>query len=110
MGASNIEEQLTKYLADAHSIEEQALAQLRAAPKIAGEPKLEEIFQQHLSETERQEQMIRDRLEAHGASPSAIKEVVMRAGGAGFVLFAKSQPDTPGKLTAHAYSYEHLEL
>src|SRR5256885_995986 len=83
--------------AAAPPIEEQALAQLRAAPKIAGEPKLEEIFQQHLSETERQEQMVRQRLEAHGGSPSAIKEVVMRAGGAGFVLFAKSQPDTPGK-------------
>ena len=34
----------------------------------------------------------------------------MKAGGAGFALFAKSQPDTPGKLVAHAYSYEHLEL
>jgi ferritin-like metal-binding protein YciE len=26
------------------------------------------------------------------------------------VLFARSQPDTPAKLTAHAYSYEHMEL
>ena len=34
----------------------------------------------------------------------------MKAGGVGFALFAKSQPDTPGKLVAHAYSYEHLEL
>ena len=34
----------------------------------------------------------------------------MAAGGKGFVLFARSQPDTPGKLTAHAISYENLEL
>ena len=34
----------------------------------------------------------------------------MQAGGFAFVLFARSQPDTPGKLTAHAFSYEHLEL
>src|SRR4051812_49746169 len=26
------------------------------------------------------------------------------------VAFAVSQPDTPGKLTMHAYSYEHMEL
>src|SRR3712207_6218790 len=26
------------------------------------------------------------------------------------MLFARSQPDTPGKLTAHAFSYEHMEL
>jgi hypothetical protein len=30
-------DQLTKYLTDAHSIEEQALAQLRTAPDIAGD-------------------------------------------------------------------------
>jgi ferritin-like metal-binding protein YciE len=26
------------------------------------------------------------------------------------LLFARSQPDTPGKLTAHAFSYEHMEV
>jgi hypothetical protein len=39
-----------------------------------------------------------------------LKDTIMKVGGAGFVLFAKSQPDTPGKLTANAYSFEHLEL
>jgi ferritin-like metal-binding protein YciE len=33
----------------------------------------------------------------------------MAVGGKGFILFARSQPDTAGKLTAHAYSYEALE-
>jgi ferritin-like metal-binding protein YciE len=26
------------------------------------------------------------------------------------ILFARANPDTPGKLAAHAYSYEHMEL
>jgi len=34
----------------------------------------------------------------------------MGVGGKGFVLFARLQPDTPGKLHAHALSYEALEL
>ena len=34
----------------------------------------------------------------------------MRLGGKGFLLFARLQPDTPGKLLAHALSYEALEL
>jgi ferritin-like metal-binding protein YciE len=108
--ATSIEEQLTKYLTDAHAIEEQALAQMRQAPRIAGDPQLAEIFREHLAETEGQERLVRGRLEAHNGRPSAVKELVMKAGGVGFVLFARSQPDTPGKLTAHAYSYEHLEL
>jgi ferritin-like metal-binding protein YciE len=102
-------EQLVKYLTDAHAIEEQALAQLRAAPDIAGDPELSRIFAEHLIATEEQERIIRARLDAHGASPSKLKDTVMAAGGKGFVLFARSQPDTPGKLAAHAISYENLE-
>jgi ferritin-like metal-binding protein YciE len=105
-----IDEQLIKYLTDAHAIEEQALAQMRAAPDLAGDPQLAEAFRAHLAETERHERLVRDRLEAHGASPSRLKDAIMAAGGKGFVLFARSQPDTTGKLTAHALSYEHLEL
>jgi ferritin-like metal-binding protein YciE len=103
-------EQLTKYLTDAHSIEEQALVQLRVAPRMAGDPQLAEAYRLHLAETEDHERLIRERLEAHDAAPSKVKDLVMQAGGVGFALFAKAQPDTPGKLAAHAYSYEHLEL
>jgi ferritin-like metal-binding protein YciE len=108
--ASTIAEQLTKYLTDAHSLEEQALVQMRIAPKIAGDPELAAIFSQHLAETGSHERRIADRLVARGARPAKLKEAVMKAGGLGFALFARSQPDTPGKLVAHAYSYEHLEL
>ncbi|MEN3279290.1 MAG: hypothetical protein V7607_430 [Solirubrobacteraceae bacterium] len=108
--ATTLDEQLTKYLTDAHSIEEQALVQMRLAPRIAGDDSLAAIFREHCAETERHERRTRERLEARDAAPSRLKEVVMKAGGVGFALFASSQPDTPGKLVAHAYSYEHLEL
>ncbi len=108
--ARSIDDQLTKYLTDAHSIEEQTLQQLRGAPDAAGDPELARLFREHLAETERHERLIRERLEARGATPSRVKDLVMRAGGAGFLLFARVQPDTPGKLTAHAFSYEHLEV
>src|SRR5204862_6611469 len=96
--ADDINTQLDKYLTDVHSIEEQALAQLRTAPDIAGEPELARVFSEHLKETEEQERLVRERLEAHDGGPSRIKDAVMAAGGKGFVLFARSQPDTPGKL------------
>src|SRR5205823_5256755 len=44
------------------------------------------------------------------AEPSTVKDLAGRVSGVGFALFAKLQPDTLGKLAAHAYSYEHLEL
>jgi ferritin-like metal-binding protein YciE len=107
---TEIQEQLTKYLTDAHSIEEQALAQLRTAPELAGDPELAAGYREHLKETEGHERTVRELLEARGAKPSLTKDVVMKVGGKGFLLFARLQPDTPGKLHAHALSYEALEL
>ena len=110
MADKSLHEQLVKYLTDAHAIEEQALPQMKAAPDIAKDERLAQIFREHHTETERHEQLVRERLGALDASPSRLKDAVMKAGGAGFALFAKSQPDSPGKLVAHALSYEHLEL
>jgi UDP-glucose 4-epimerase len=104
------DEQLVKYLADVHSIELQALAQLRAAPKIAGDERLAAAFEEHLVETEDQERRVRERLEALGGEPAKLKDAAGKIGGWGMVVFAASQPDTPGKLTMHAFSYEHMEL
>jgi ferritin-like metal-binding protein YciE len=106
---STLDEQLDKYLADAHSIEEQALTQMREAPDMASDPGLADAFRTHLAETERHERLVRQRLEARGSEPSRFKKAIMVPGGKAFVLFAKSQPDTTGKLTAHSYSYEALE-
>jgi ferritin-like metal-binding protein YciE/nucleoside-diphosphate-sugar epimerase len=108
--ARDRDQQLVKYLADVHSIEQQALVQMRAAPKIAGDERLSQAFEQHLVETEDQERRVRERLEALGGKPSKLKDAAGSAGGWAMVAFAASQPDTPGKLTMHAYSYEHMEL
>src|SRR3954454_4572056 len=104
------DEQLTKDLTDAHSIEEQALVQMKAAPKIAGTPALTAIFSEHVTESAEHERLVRAALEQRGAKPSTAKDIAGRAGGYGMALFAKLNPDTPGKLIMHAYSYEHMEL
>jgi ferritin-like metal-binding protein YciE len=106
----SLQDQLIKYLTDAHSIEKQALVQMKAAPEIAGDPEIAAVFAQHLTETEEHERLVRDRLEALGASTSTLKDLAGTVTGKGFALFAQAQPDTPGKLVAHAFSYEHMEL
>ena len=105
----DISEQLTKYLRDAHSIEKQALSQLKSAPDIAGDAEFARVLEVHYGETETHESRVKALLEARGASPSKVKDAVMAAGGKGFILFARSQTDTPGKLASHALSYEALE-
>jgi ferritin-like metal-binding protein YciE len=110
MSTRTIQEQIVKYLGDVHAIEEQALPQVKAAPKIAGDPTIADAFERHIGETENHEQRVRERLEALGEKPNRIKDIAGAVSGPAFVLFAKSQPDTPGKLVTHAYSFEHMEL
>lgn len=103
-------EQLTKYLTDVHSIEVQALAQMKAAPDLAGDERLAAAFREHLDETAEQQRRVEQALDARGEDPAKLKEIAGRVGGWAMVAFAKLNPDTPGKLTAHAFSYEHMEL
>ncbi len=104
------DEQLVAYLADVHSIELQALAQLRPALSIAGDERLCRAFDRHLIETEDQERRVRERLEELGGKPSKLKDAAGAGGGWAMAAFAAAQPDTPGKLAMHAYSYEHMEF
>jgi ferritin-like metal-binding protein YciE len=104
-----LHDQLTSYLTDAHSIEEQALAQLRSIPALPGADQLRSVLVDHLAETEGHERTVKDLLGHRDAKPSWFKDAVMKIGGKGFVWFARANEDTPGKLLAHAYSYEALE-
>jgi ferritin-like metal-binding protein YciE len=110
MTPNDLPSQLIKYLTDAHSIERQALVQMKAAPGMAGDPEIAAAFEQHRTETEEHGRLVDERLSALGASPSKVKDIAGAVTGMGFGLFAKLQPDTPGKLVAHAFSYEHMEL
>jgi ferritin-like metal-binding protein YciE len=108
--AESIDEQIAIYLTDAHAIELQALVQVKRAPKIAGDPQIAEAFERHIGETEQHERFVRERLDGLDWAPVPQKDIAGKLTGIGFALFARFQPDTPGKLVAHAYSYEHMEL
>src|SRR5437763_16931070 len=107
---TEITEQLTKYLTDAHSIEEQALALLERGPKLAGSPTLARIYSDHLDETRDHAEVIEERLNALGGDPSTVKDAALRLGALNWGAFFQAHPDTPGKLAAFARAFEHLEI
>jgi ferritin-like metal-binding protein YciE len=109
MTPTDLQDQLTKYLTDAHSIERQALAQLKSAPGLSEDAQIAAVFATHFRETGGHERLIAERLAARGAKPSIVKDLVGTLTGKGFGAFAATQPDTPGKLVVHGFSYEHLE-
>lgn len=108
--AESLNEQVIKYLTDAHAIEVQAIQQLEAAAGIAGDEDVARIYREHLEETREQERLVTQRLEALGESPSRIKDLGMRGAAMAMGLFAQVQPDTPGKVAVQAFSFEHYEI
>jgi ferritin-like metal-binding protein YciE len=110
LGTEEVAKQLTKYLSDAHAIEQQAAKLLQKAPKLAGAAELASAFEEHLAETRRHSELVEARLDAHGASPSTIKDAALRLGALNLGMFLKAQVDTPAKLAVFAYAFEHLEI
>jgi ferritin-like metal-binding protein YciE len=107
--AQGIDDRLLSYLTDLHSIERQALIQMQLAPRLVGDGMAAD-FRRHRIETEEHLRLVEGRLAAHGADRSRSKDAAGWVGGLGMALFARVQPDTPGKLAFHAHSYEHMEL
>jgi ferritin-like metal-binding protein YciE len=110
MPQDNIREQLVAYLRDAHATEENALKQLRTGADSVSKPELAAVLRQHLRETEEHEQLVRERLEAYDAGPSALKDLASKGGALATGAVAKAAPDTSGKIAIQAYAFEHLEI
>ena len=106
----DLAEQLDKYLSDAHAIEVQAIQLLEKGPELAGTSELAAAYEDHLAQTRRHEQLVDERLRSHGESPSKIKDAALRLGALNWGTFFAAQPDTPAKLAAFAYAFEHLEI
>jgi ferritin-like metal-binding protein YciE len=106
---SDTEKRLLSYLADMHSVERQALVQMQLAPRLVGGGMAAD-FHRHRAETQGHLDLVGARLRAHGVEPSPAKDAAGWIGGVGMALFARVQPDTPGKLAFHAHSYENMEL
>ena len=101
---------LVERLSEVRAIEEQAQIQLRRAAASTGAERLAEVIRAHLIETEEQERCVQERLQVHAIAPSQSRAANGRAGGIGPVTFTATRPDTPAKLAAHAFAFEHLEI
>jgi ferritin-like metal-binding protein YciE len=108
--AKTIEDQLVAYLKDAHALEQMSLQMTQAAAKTTDDPQLRGLFEHHHEETEQHERLIRERIEAHGARTSAIKDIGARVAAIGKGLAASVPGDTPGRLARDGYVQEQTEI
>jgi ferritin-like metal-binding protein YciE len=107
---ATIQEQLVKYIADAHALEQHVNAVLASALRMTDVPELVGPLQHHKEETERHKALLEERLEAHGASPSKVKDAGMAIGALALGMFQRVRSDSVGKLARDAFVAEHLEI
>jgi ferritin-like metal-binding protein YciE len=103
-------EDLVRYLRDAHAMEQQSLQTLEAALPLAGDPQLESLYQGHVMETQHHLELLKERLETYDASRSLVKDLAGRLTAAGLGAGVVTGSDTPAKLLAVAYGFEHFEI
>ncbi|HEV7585842.1 MAG TPA: DUF892 family protein [Solirubrobacteraceae bacterium] len=109
MRANVIDRQLITHLMDAHAVEEQSLGLLRRARRTGAREGLLPIYDEHLSTAEQHRRLLEDRLHAHGARPSALKDAAMRLGALNWTVAFQAQP-SPGRATALLFALTYLKM
>jgi ferritin-like metal-binding protein YciE len=108
--ADTTQEHLVKHLTNAHAMEEQSVQLLDAGAGIAGDEEIARIYRAHLMQTKEHVEHILKRLQAHGESPSKVKDIAMKGGALAIGGVAMAAPNTPVTLAAAAFAYESLEV
>jgi ferritin-like metal-binding protein YciE len=106
----DLSDQVNTYLADVHALEGQSKELLEKSKEMDVPEALAAVFEHHLRETEGHLQKLERRLDDRGATPSAIKDAMLRLGALNWGGFFGAQPDTPAKLAGFSYAVENLEI
>lgn len=105
-----LREKLIDYLQDTHAMEQNVLRMLDAMIGTTDDPETIAKLRRHRFDTERHEKVIRERLEANGASPSLAAEMPAIMGAWMKGLADRFRTDKPGKNARDAYITEHVEI
>ena len=81
-----------------------------SGPEARRDRELAQLYEEHLAETRDHAELVEERLRALGGDPSTLKDAALRLGALNWGAFFRGHPDTPGKLAAFAYAFEHLEI
>jgi ferritin-like metal-binding protein YciE len=110
MASEQLKQQLVKHIDEAYAMEQNVLRMLDGMIQTIEDPEIKDELRHHKMETERHAERMQQRLEAHGASPSMVKE----AGGILGALTKSVQdivrPEKAGRNARDAYATEHMEI
>jgi ferritin-like metal-binding protein YciE len=110
MAAQDLKGQLTKHIDEALGMEQNVLRMLDSMIETTDDEEIRSQLREHKLETEQHADRLERRLEAHGASPSTVREAggVMGALMKGVVDMVRGEK--AGRNARDGYATEHLEI
>ena len=110
MTSERLKEQLVKYIDEAYAMEQNVLRMLDGMIETTEDLEIKNELREHKLETERHADRMQQRLEAHSATPSMVKEAGGIAGALLKSVLDLTRGEKAGRNARDGYATEHLEI
>ena len=107
---STIDDQLVKHIDEAHAMEQNVLRMLDGMISTTEDTEILQELEHHKMETEGHAQRMKARLEAHGATPSAVRQATGILGALAKMPLDLVRQEKAGRNARDSYATEHMEI
>jgi len=107
---ATINEELIKHIDEAHAMEQNVLRMLDGMISTTEDPDVVRELEHHKMETEGHAQRMKARLEAHGATPSTVKQLGGIVGALAKMPLDMVRGEKAGRNARDGYATEHMEI
>ena len=105
-----LKDQLVKHIDEALAMEQNVLRMLDSMISTTEDPEIREELREHKLETERHQDRMQQRLDAHGAQPSTVREAGGVLGALMKSVVDVARTEQAGRNARDAYATEHMEV
>jgi ferritin-like metal-binding protein YciE len=106
----SLQDELVKHIDEAIAMEENVKRMLDGMIQTMDDPQVIDLLEHHKVETEEHSQRLRRRLQAHGSSPSVVREATGIIGALAKLPLDLVRGEKAGRNARDAYATEHLEI
>ena len=110
MASQDLQEQLTKHIDEALAMEQNVLRMLDGMIETTADDEIKGELRTHKAETERHADLLQQRLEAHGESPSTVREATGILGALMKSVADMARSEKAGRNARDGYATEHMEI
>ena len=110
VGVTDVKPQLIKHIDEAHAMEQNVLRMLDGMISTTDDPEIVDQLEHHKMETQRHSDLMEQRLEAHGATPSAVRQATGILGALAKMPLDMVRGENSGRNARDGFATEHMEI